>query len=116
MADALDWGKRFAGTELTTTGATIIPALTQGVIRNGTVRVSNKTASPVAVNLYLVPTTDPVTSPGADGTNVSVGYSIPANDYVDFTIPKMVVGDSLFASAGANDALEIFDIDILVRV
>ena len=116
MADALDWGKRFPGTELTTTGATIISALTQGVIRNGTVRVSNKTASPAVVNIYVVPTTDPVTSPGADGTNVLVGYSVPANDYIEVTIPKMAAGDSLFASAGTNNALEIFDVDMLVRV
>jgi hypothetical protein len=105
MPNTLDYNRRFAGLELTTSNQTLF-TLPQGVLRNLVATVSNKTGSPATVTVYLVPSGG---TAGADGTNIYTDYSIPANDYRELSIPKMIANDFLVATASVDNALEIFE-------
>lgn len=113
MADSLDWLPRFNTLELTTTAQTLF-TVSQGVIRGGSLLVSNKTSSPATVTIYKIPSGGPVA--GDDGTNLHVGHSVPANDYIELPLPKIGATTTISALASANNALEISDHNILVRV
>jgi hypothetical protein len=112
MADALNYAQNFAGIELTTSNQDIF-TLSAGVLRNLVVTISNKTGSAATFTLYLVPSGG---SAGDDGTNLYTAYSVPANDFVELSIPKMVANDKLVAAASANNALEMFENDGVGRV
>lgn len=112
MADALDYTQNFAGIELTTTNQTLF-TLSSGILRNLVVTVTNKTGSVDSVTIYLVPSGG---TAGDDGSNLYTSYSIPANDYRELSIPKMIAGDFLVAKAGANNSLEVFENDGTVRI
>lgn len=69
-------------------------------LKNGRVRLTNKTAGAIMVTLYKVTGAG---APAAGDTFVSA-MSVPANSYIDTNIPTMVTGDTLqgFASAAAS--------------
>lgn len=108
MANVLDYTRRFAGTELTTSNQTLFTVATATIIRNMVVMVSNKTAGPVTLTLYRVPSGG---AAGDDGTAVYTGYSIAANSYSELPLPKLIAGDFIVALASANNSLEIHEAD-----
>ena len=112
MADSLDYSKQFVGTELTTSNQTLL-TLSAGTLRNMIVTISNKTGSVASATLYLVPSGG---TAGDDGSNLYTSYSIPANDYRELSIPKMIAGDFLVAVSDTLNALEVFENDGTVRV
>lgn len=99
--------RTFGPLALTTTLTTNVynqgSALIYDVIQQ--VRVMNKTASAATFTLYLG-----ATGANTAGTEVALGQSVPANDYVDiFFSPglKMTSADFLVGGAGTTTALVI---------
>ena len=99
---AMQYVKLFEPVLLGATAGTVlsVPAMVATtVLRGGIVRLTNTSASPVAVTLYSVP---------AAGTNGAINQffpakSVAANDFIDVQMPQLKAGDFLqgFASTAA---------------
>lgn len=85
-----------------------IPATpTTNLLSNGRVRLTNITASAVAVTLYAVPA-----SGAAAGNNTFLpGVSIGPKDYIDVDVPQLGPGDSIHGVADTASAINIQAMD-----
>jgi len=85
-----------------------VPATpTSNLLRNGTIRLTNTTASAVVATLYAVP------QAGASGAvnEFFAGESVAANSHVDIPVPQLQYGDSIYGFAASASAINIQAID-----
>ena len=104
---ALNYAKLFEPAALTATVATYYTVLAPNTLRNATVRLTNVTAAPVTATVHAVPLSASATASNA----ILYGYAVPANSYIDLTIPTLKTGDTIQALAGAATSITIHCLD-----
>jgi hypothetical protein len=97
----------FSGQITATTATTVYTVPASSTVKVATMTVCNTTASPVTVQVGLIPS-----SGGADGTHsVVAGYSLAANDTLslrDYLNGAMLgPGDMISVTAGTANALDV---------
>lgn len=102
----MQYTKLFEPTLLTAAASTIFTVnatVASTLLKGGILRLTNTSASPVAVTLYSVP------AAGANGAanNFFPAKSIAANDYVDVQLPQMKAGDFLQGFASTASVVNI---------
>ena len=106
----LNFGKLFPS-QLLAGSAALIQAMPTAsssyLLRNGRVRLTNTSASPVAVTLYAVPAGGAV----ALTNEFFPGIAVPAHDYMDVDLPQLAAGDALWGFCTAYGTVTIFAID-----
>lgn len=104
---ALNYAKLFEPAALGTSVATYYTVAAPNTLRNASVRLTNVTAAPVTATVHAVPLSASATAANA----ILYGYSIPANGYIDLSIPTLKVGDTIQALAGAVTSITIHCLD-----
>lgn len=101
----ISFRKLFEPTMLTTSAAEVfsLDITSSALLNNGRVRLTNVTASPATVTLYVVPSG----GAAAIANAIAVAYSIGANDYAEINLPTMKNGDALHGLASAVDSINV---------
>jgi len=96
----------FAPSQLTNAAASIYPVPASPAstfLTSAVVKLANTTNAAVTATLYAVP----AAGTPVDGNTFFPTVSIPANSYIDVTVPQIAAGGSLQAKAGANSSITI---------
>lgn len=112
---AIEYGRKFAPTQLTTSLVTLFTLGTLGdgrTMENMVVRFTNTTAGAVTVDAHLVPSS----GSASDTNKVVPTVSIAANSTSDIRIPKMIGGDFLQAKASAGASISMSEVTGKVRL
>lgn len=104
---ALNYAKLFEPAALGTSIATYYTVLAPNTLRNSSVRLTNVTAGSVTATVHAVPLSASATAANA----LIYAYSVPANSYIDVTIPTLKAGDTIQALAGAVTSITIHCLD-----
>lgn len=104
---ALNYAKLFEPAALTTSAVKYYTIPAANTLRNGVVRLTNVTAAPVTATVHAVPLSASATAANA----ILYGYAIPANGYLDVTVPPMKAGDEIWGLAGAATSITIHMLD-----
>lgn len=104
---ALNYAKLFEPAALGTSAATYYTVPSASTLRNSTIRLTNVTAASVTATVHAVPLSASATASNA----ILYGYAIPANGYIDLTIPTLKTGDTIQALAGAVTSITIHSLD-----
>ena len=104
---ALNYAKLFEPAALGTSVATYYTVPAANTLRNGAIRLTNVTAAPVTATVHAVPLSASATAANA----ILYGYAVPANGYLDITVPTLKAGDMIQGLAGAVTSITIHCLD-----